>query len=270
MRFIDNFPEGTRINMAFTDGLSFWQYDTAPSSLPWAVQYYRSGDDIPTRSNLFMRLDKIDLSEVENMYVAGEPIIVNGDVEDMTLNFDNAKYLYINFGIMSKYIQTSSTSSDRIYLNKLTLNFPTIESLQYLPITQVKELVVNTYDAKPTVLSNILYNADSVLVKVTFNMDFSNVTTISNFFPPSNLSGLTELNGFPNLKRSMNDNYSLYRAPNLSYESCISIMRNLYDFTGNGETPTSSQGKLKVHANFLTTVGDEISIATSRGWVITT
>ena len=36
------------------------------------------------------------------------------------------------------------------------------------------------------------------------------------------------------------------------------------------ETPTSSQGKLKVHQNFLNTVGDEISIGTSKGWSITT
>ena len=56
--------------------------------------------------------------------------------------------------------------------------------------------------------------------------------------------------------------------PNLTYESCISILNNLYDFTGNGETPDNNQGKLKVHPNFLTTVGDEISIGVAKGWTI--
>ena len=54
----------------------------------------------------------------------------------------------------------------------------------------------------------------------------------------------------------------------LSYESCISILNNLYDFTGNGETPNNDQGKLKVAQSFIDTVGDKISIATNRGWTI--
>ena len=54
----------------------------------------------------------------------------------------------------------------------------------------------------------------------------------------------------------------------LSYESCISILNNLYDFTGNGETPDNSQGHLKVAQSFIDTVGDEISIGTLKGWVI--
>lgn len=48
------------------------------------------------------------------------------------------------------------------------------------------------------------------------------------------------------------------------------LIEGLYDFTGNNQTPSSSQGKLKVHANFLAKVGDEISIGTNKGWTITT
>ena len=66
-----------------------------------------------------------------------------------------------------------------------------------------------------------------------------------------------------------NDNYGLVLCPNLTYQSCINILNGLYDFTGNGETPYSSQGKLKVHQNFLNAVGDEISIGTNKGWTIT-
>ena len=67
----------------------------------------------------------------------------------------------------------------------------------------------------------------------------------------------------------MDGTYSFDKTPNLTYESCINILNGLYDFTGNGETPASNQGKLKVHSNFLTTVGDEISIGTNKGWTIT-
>ena len=89
------------------------------------------------------------------------------------------------------------------------------------------------------------------------------------FWATGNFSKLTYFGGWIGRKYNVDKNNILKKMPNLTYESCISILNNLYDFTGNGETPNSNQGKLKVHQNFLTTVGDEISIGTSRGWTIT-
>ena len=83
------------------------------------------------------------------------------------------------------------------------------------------------------------------------------------------LNNLTDFGGLIGLKASMDGTYSFDKTPNLTYESCINILNGLYDFTGNGLAPSSSQGKLKVHSNFLTTVGDEISIGTNKGWTIT-
>ena len=95
------------------------------------------------------------------------------------------------------------------------------------------------------------------------------VTSITSFFGYSVQNQITDFGGLVGLKTKWDDNYGLKLTPNLSYESCINILNGLYDFTGNGETPTSSQGQLKVHSNFLTTVGDEISIGTNKGWTIT-
>ncbi len=86
-------------------------------------------------------------------------------------------------------------------------------------------------------------------------------------FSYSNLDKLTDFGGLINLKISLTRN-TFERLPNLSYESCINIMNGLYDFIGNGETPNSTQGQLKVHQNFLDLVGDEISIAVNKGWNI--
>lgn len=80
---------------------------------------------------------------------------------------------------------------------------------------------------------------------------------------------VVNLGGFLNMKSSWDENYGLSKYPNLTYESCINVLDGLYDFTGNGQTPSSTQGKLKVNANFLTLVGDEISIGTDKGWTIT-
>ena len=89
------------------------------------------------------------------------------------------------------------------------------------------------------------------------------------FWSGGDYSKLTYFGGWIGRKYNVDKNNILKKMPNLTYESCISILNNLYDFTGNGETPNSNQGKLKVHQNFLTTVGDEISIGPSRGWTIT-
>lgn len=78
-----------------------------------------------------------------------------------------------------------------------------------------------------------------------------------------------EMGGFINIKVSLTQSDGIAMCPNLTYDSCINILNGLYDFTNNLETPTSSQGTLKVHQNFLDLVGDEINIGISKGWVIT-
>lgn len=99
-------------------------------------------------------------------------------------------------------------------------------------------------------------------------LDCSKVTSIDQFFGNYTITNLLYFGGFINLKRSMT-NYGLEKAPNLTETACINVLNGLYDFTGNNQTPTSSQGKLKVHQNFLDKVGSRISIATNKGWTIT-
>lgn len=83
------------------------------------------------------------------------------------------------------------------------------------------------------------------------------------------LPNLVNIGGFIGLKTKSDSSYGLAQLPNLTYESCINVLNGLYDFTSNNEVPDSNQGKLKVHPNFLTTVGDEISIGLNKGWTIT-
>lgn len=83
----------------------------------------------------------------------------------------------------------------------------------------------------------------------------------------ANMDNLTDFGGVIGLKFSQT-NYFLQYCPNLSYQSCINVLNGLYDFTGNGETPSSAQGKLKVTQSFLDTVGDEVSIAVNKGWTL--
>ena len=118
-------------------------------------------------------------------------------------------------------------------------------------------------------MERMFYNCKSLKSLPALNLgSISSTSNINRFFYIT-ITSLTDIGGFLDLKVSWNDNYGLKLLPNLTYQSCINVLNGLYNFTGNGETPTSSQGQLKVHANFLTTVGDEISIGTNKGWTIT-
>lgn len=88
------------------------------------------------------------------------------------------------------------------------------------------------------------------------------------FWPDnSEYTNLTDAGGLKNLKISI-EGYNWDLCPNLTLQSCLNILNGLYDFTGHGEQPGEGQGKLKVHQNFITLVGDNISIATDKGWQI--
>ena len=112
-------------------------------------------------------------------------------------------------------------------------------------------------------------NCDNLTSIPALNAQSLDMPSYAGFFGYNALYNLTDLGGFLNLKCSLTSDKSLKKLPNLTYQSCINVLNGLYDFTGNGETPGSNQGQLKVHQNFLDKVGDKISIGTNKGWQIT-
>lgn len=94
-----------------------------------------------------------------------------------------------------------------------------------------------------------------------------NVENIGDFFyytfQPVIRDNLTEMGGFIGLKCNWDGGNGLDSCPYLTYQSCINILNGLADVTELGGRT------LRVHPNFLTTVGDEISIGTNKGWTIT-
>lgn len=118
-------------------------------------------------------------------------------------------------------------------------------------------------------MANMFYNCRNLTSMGSLRADSLEMGGYEGFFGYTEMSKLTDFGGLINLKTSLTSDNNLKRLPNLSYESCINILNGLYDFTGNGETPTSSQGQLNVHQNFLNLVGDAISIGTNKGWTIT-
>ena len=119
-----------------------------------------------------------------------------------------------------------------------------------------------------TDMSNTFAECYSLTSLPALNAQSLNMWSFLGVFGYNELSKLTDFGGFINLKHSLTSDDNLKRLPNLTKESCINVLNGLYDFTGNGETPNSDQGQLKVAQSFIDKVGDEISIATNKGWVV--
>ena len=171
-----------------------------------------------------------------------------------------------------------------IYINSDSVEYmfshTSIKELPFFDTSSVKNFhsfcgnnrnitTIPPYDtSKATDVTYFLENCTGLISLPAF--DFGSLNGDLNYLVGfgSDLTNLTEIGGFLNLKVNSNSNYSFKKLPNLSYQSCINVLNGLYDFRGNGDETTTKT--LKVHQNFLDAVGDEISIGTNKGWVITT
>ena len=117
-------------------------------------------------------------------------------------------------------------------------------------------------------MGNMITNGDTTYVPAIPCVGNTGYYQSAIFWAYGDYSKLTYFGGWIGRKYNVTQDYILKKMPNLTYESCISILNNLYDFTGNGETPNSEQGHLKVAQSFIDKVGDEISIGINKGWSI--
>ena len=119
-----------------------------------------------------------------------------------------------------------------------------------------------------TYMSGVFNSCNSLVSLPALDARSLNIPSYAGVFSFSELPNLTDFGGFLNLKSSLTNDRNFKKLPNLTKESCINVLNGLYDFTGNGETPNSEQGQLKVAQSFIDKVGDEISIGVAKGWVI--
>ena len=199
-------------------------------------------------------LNDIDTSKITDMSSLFYEISQNVDVSLWdTSNVTNMKAMFSGC-----YALTTVPLIDTSSVTNMYDIFYSCSSLTTIP-------ALNTINVKNM---NYMLGGCTSLASIP-EFDASSVTDMSSYFGFSTMNNLRDVGGWKNLKCNWNDSNGLSKCPNLTHQSCINILNGLYDFTGNGETPNYNQGKLKVHANFLTTVGEDISIGINKGWTIT-
>lgn len=244
--------------------------------------------------------DGVSLNNMFRMCTNLKEINIDEEISDMSYAFNGcSKLTQINLNTSKTTVFSNAfegcTSLTSEELEKLDLSSATNISamlkgtkITYFPsldtsnVTNMANLFENTqstlkeiYPINTSNVTNMTYfcynfSGGHILEKLP-EFECGKVTNMGSYFCYSSykLNKLTDVGGWKNLKVKWNDGYGLSNCPNLTYQSCINILNGLYDFVGNGQTPTSSQGILKVHQNFLDLVGDEITIGTNKGWTIT-
>ena len=94
-------------------------------------------------------------------------------------------------------------------------------------------------------------------------LDCGKVTDASPLINPSYYDDqvhLTDMGGFKNIKID----FDIQRAPNLTVQSLMNVIKNLYDFVGNGSTTTKTLTLGTTNLNKLT--DEQKAVATNKGW----
>ena len=199
------------------------------------------------------------------------PLLDTSNVKDMTGMFRRCDKLTT----IPQFHTTNVTIMSSMFYNCYNLtSIPLIDTSNVTTVNEMFYGCSNLTSIPPLITSNVkdmtrMFYGCSKLTTIP-PLNASKITSTTGPFGYSDSPNITDVGGFIDLKISWNsNNYGINKLPNLTYQSCINILNGLYDFTGNGETPKSTEGKLKVHQNFLNVVGDEISIAIAKGWTIT-
>ena len=117
--------------------------------------------------------------------------------------------------------------------------------------------------AKVTDVGNMF--SDCISLQSLPLLDFGNVKHSFYFFGFSTLNKLTDLGGFKNMKASINS-YFLDKAPNLTIESLMNVINNVYDLTANG---LSGQSLKFGSTNLNKLTAEQVAVATAKGWTLT-
>lgn len=266
------FPEGANIGFKYPISLldTLKPDELCPSNLSYIYAN--------TARTVFRLPNTSLVTTINNMFASNSSLLVAPYFDTSNVTAMNSMFYYCQNLTTVPHYDTSKVTN----MNYMFSNCSKLTSVPHFDTSNVTNMSNMFYScsllktippfntSKVTTMDGMLSNCYALESLPALDCG---AITYNNYYPlisyGNNFDKLTDVGGFLNMKFSWENTYGLPKCPNLSRESCINILNGLYDFTGNGVTPAYNQGKLKVHANFLSAVGDQISIATNKGWVVT-
>ena len=247
-----NLPEGTNANLSFTPSF----YDTVdkypypcPPSMEYAFSNYK-GDSVP-------ELDTSKVTTMNSMFSSCKNLISLDLSNWDTSNVTDMNYM---FNVCSNLTTLDLSNWDTSKVTTMNQMFQTCSKLTSLDLSN--------WDTSKVTTMNSMFGSCDVLTSVP-SLRADSLTIASYQSPFGSNTKLVDFGGFINLKSSWKGSYGVDKLTALSHQSLINILNGLFDFTGNNEVPTSSQGQLQLGTTHLGKLTDEEkAIATNKGWVL--
>ena len=216
---------------------------------------------------------QLDTSSVTNMrdmfsscYVLPSiPLLNTSNVTDMRAMFDNCESLTTipqldtsNVTEMRNMFKNCTSLTNIPLLNTSNVTFMGGMFTACSSLTTIPQLDTSK-------VTNIMHMFErcSALESIPL-LDCGNVTRAGEIINPAYEADqihLTDLGGFKNLKVSID----IQRAPNLTVQSLMNVINNLYDFVGNSETGTNKILTLGT-TNLDKLTDEQKAVATNKGW----
>ena len=219
----------------------------------------------------------LDTSNVTNMSymfyycisLTNIPLLDTSNVTNMNSMFNNCTRL-----TTIPPLDTSNVTNMNSMFSNITnlTNIPLLDTsnvtnMSYMFSNCTNLTTIPPFDTSNVSVMNSMFGSCTNLTYIPL-LDTSNVANINTFMGYSDIKTLTDLGGFKNLKIDWNDGYGLAKCPNLTKESVMNVINNLYDFRGNGDSTTTKSLKLGT-TNMAKLTDEDKAIATNKGWVLT-
>lgn len=127
--------------------------------------------------------------------------------------------------------------------------------------SRLKEVTLNGAEYVGDTIS--MFYGCSSLTSATIGGYWEHLSVANNMF--YGCGSLTDFSGLRNVSLSID----LSPCSSLTQTSLLNTINGLYDFTGNGETPSSNHGTLTLGSTNLAKLTDaQKAVATSKGWTL--
>lgn len=264
---IKDFPEGTNLQYLYTAPITDYYNKKLPVMYGgfnkcYLFDYFVKDIYILPKMRIPLFIDKIDFSEVEYLNLeCGNgyyPLNFGSTSENLVFDLPKIKKMYFN------YIQVEEGKTFRTVTLNCGEDFEAIRSRPEFNTSYTGIFTLNSNSKKITTIGQV---DTDYLSEMHINCDCEKLTTTPYAEMYSDNTKLTYHSGFPNCKYAQTGRY-YDKLPNLTYQSIMSIINNLYDFRGNGDTTTTRT--LKIHSNAMAMLTDEDkAIAVNKGWTLT-
>ena len=234
-----------------------------PSGIAWSQRYITGGDCLLKDSYITL---------IGNLWVKCSNEIVwlhcnTSNVTNMSYMFDECKSLKTIIQLDTSNV--TNMTSMFYYCEKLTsipqLDTSNVTNMRYMfyrcsSLTSIPQM--DTSNVKD--MNSMFYGCEKLTSiplldcgKVTNKYDSQNIL--------NGCKSLTDLGGFMDLKVSITSGF-LEQSTNLTTESLMNVINNLYDLTANG---LSGETLKFGTTNLNKLTSDQIAVATNKGWTLT-